>query len=64
MNFYEKRIKELDDRGCTWEKQEVRERLIEMAQEFFDEKIRWKEWKAMTKDYFKNVSKFSRYQMK
>ena len=42
---------------------EVRDKMIQMSQEFFDEKIRWKQWKKMTKDYFKNVEKFSRYKI-
>ena len=51
----------MDDKGCTWESEETRRMLIEASEQFFNEEIRWQDWKKMQKGLHKNVKKFCNY---
>ena len=61
VNYFEKRIEELDKKGCTWESESTRKLLIESSEQFFDEKIRKQDWKKDSGKWNKNVQKFAKY---
>ena len=64
INYFEKRILELEEEGCEWNQEDTREKMIEQATRFFDKGIKEVSWRDRSKIWHQNVQKFCGYSSK